>query len=77
MDEDPELSDLLLRAFLARRMFLRAGVSSVAGTANGPAILRPGIDQELPPGHPLEGLPVKPVVQPPSPLVQLRLLPAC
>jgi len=30
MDEDPELSDLLLRAFLARRMFLRAGAAAQA-----------------------------------------------
>jgi CRP-like cAMP-binding protein len=28
MDADPELSDLLLRAFLARRMFLRAGAAA-------------------------------------------------
>jgi CRP-like cAMP-binding protein len=30
MDADPELSDLLLRAFLARRMFLRAGAAAQA-----------------------------------------------
>jgi thioredoxin reductase (NADPH) len=28
MDDDPELSDVLLRAFLARRMFLRAGAAA-------------------------------------------------
>jgi len=30
MDADPELSDLLLRAFLARRVFLRAGAAAQA-----------------------------------------------
>jgi len=30
IDADPELCDLLLRAFLARRMFLRAGAAAQA-----------------------------------------------